>query len=127
MAVTKKVVGGGGKRTRSAGPVPATFPAGVQIVGTLAELPFVMPTKRSLRYADKLAEIASSKAKVGEFAVVATFAGRGGATQVLKKITDRVYLIHGELDDWEFATRRNVNGGSTLYAAKACARAKSQA
>lgn len=119
MAVRKKVVGGGAKRAKPSVPVPATFPSGVQIVGTYDALPQLVQDPRSLRYARKLEEITKSKAKVGEFAIVATFAGRGGATQVRTKILKGQYSIHGVLDDWVFESRRNVGGGSTLYAAKA--------
>lgn len=69
---------------------------------------------RSTRYARVMRDI-REKVGPGRIVVLATFAGRGGATQVKKAIERGERIVDGDLGDWQLEARRNADGGSTLF------------
>lgn len=77
------------------------------------------PSGRELRYVQPLKDIADAVAKgadVEAWTPIAEYESKLGATQVkndLEAGKRRVWLDAGA---WEFASRRNDTGGSTLYA-----------
>lgn len=69
---------------------------------------------RQLRYQTAMRKV-REEVGAGKWVPIATFAGRGGATQVRRAIEKGERPIDGDAGDWGIQSRTNADGGSTLW------------
>lgn len=71
-------------------------------------------SERSTRYAKAMAEV-RALGVTGKWFPLARFAGRGGARQVQRALEAGERPVDGDVSEWDFASRRTDDGGSTLW------------